>query len=261
MKSRNLDLVNQSFAVQAENFENKNDIFSNVDYLNYTLNEVSPGISDVMLEVAAGTCVNGRAFAPHVSSVVCLDATPAMLEVGKQGASREHLQNMSFVCGTAEELPFPDKSFDIVFSRLAFHHFTDTDAVFSEMERVLKDGGKLVMIDMAAPAEKCRNTRDELERLRDPSHVKNLSITEMQQMYTAHGFKLVKSETAVMPKSLDTWLSLTKTPETLCRDITDRMTADIRGQEQTGFSPYLKNGRIFFDQNWVLNIGISGTGE
>ena len=56
-----------------------------------------------------------------------------MLRIGQQEADKEHLSNMVFVKGYAEELPFLDNSFDIVFSRLAFHHFTDVTAVFSEM--------------------------------------------------------------------------------------------------------------------------------
>ena len=79
---------------------------------------------------------------------------------------------MVFVKGYAEDLPFLDNSFDIVFSRLAFHHFTDVNAVFAEMVRILKPGGKLVMIDMEAAEEALRASEDEIETLRDPSHVK-----------------------------------------------------------------------------------------
>ena len=85
-----------------------------------------------------------------------------MLRIGQQEADKEHLSNMVFVKGYAEELPFLDNSFDIVFSRLAFHHFTDVTAVFPEMVRVLKPSGKLVMIDMEAADEPLRKTEDEI---------------------------------------------------------------------------------------------------
>lgn len=50
------------------------------------------------------------------------------------------------------------------------------------MVRVLKPGGKLVMIDMEAADEPLRKTEDEIETLRDPSHVKNMSKNEMLEL-------------------------------------------------------------------------------
>ncbi len=60
-------------------------------------------------------------------------------------------------------------AFDIVISRLAFHHFANPKRCFSEMARVLKPGGKLVVIDMEAAEEALRATEDEIETMRDPS--------------------------------------------------------------------------------------------
>ena len=146
MKPANLEAIQHSFTIQAPNFESQTVNFSKEEYLNYTISRVAPKGQDSVLEVAAGTCACGRSFAPLVQSVVCLDATPSMLQIGKQEAEKSHLNNMTFVKGYAEELPFLNDSFTIVFSRLAFHHFTDTDTVFSEMVRVLKPGGVLVMM-------------------------------------------------------------------------------------------------------------------
>ena len=145
---QNLEALNRSFAVQAPNFDSKSVNFTKKEYLDYTINAASPAGTDIVLEVAAGTCACGRAFAPMVHTVVCLDATAPMLQVGKQDAAENHLDNMVFVKGYAEELPFLDNSFDIVLSRLAFHHFTDTDSVFREMVRVLKPGGKKTGFDL-----------------------------------------------------------------------------------------------------------------
>ena len=142
MNPKNIELIHRSFEIQAPNFNSASMNFSDKDYLNYILSSVEPCKTDIMLEVAAGTCACGRAFAPLLQTVVCLDTTAAMLQVGKQAAQDSHLTNMVFVKGNAEELPFLDDSFDILFSRLAFHHFTDTENVFREMVRVLKPGVK-----------------------------------------------------------------------------------------------------------------------
>ena len=255
MKPKNLEKINRSFEIQAPNFESKAVNFTKEEYLNHTLSRIAPHKGDTVLEVAAGTCACGRAFAPFVQSVVCLDATVHMLQIGKQEAANSHLENMIFLKGYAEELPFLDGSFSIVFSRLAFHHFTDVNTAFSEMVRVLKPGGKLVMIDMEAAAAPLRSRQDEIETLRDPSHVRNLSKTEMRNLFTAYDLTIEKCEITEMLQRLENWLSLTKTPDIVQKEIIRRMQADIDGKEKTGFSPYILDHTICFNQRWVLNVG------
>lgn len=52
----------------------------------FTKSSVSPDKGDTILEVAAATCACGRSFSPLVKTVVCLDATASMLQVGKEAA-------------------------------------------------------------------------------------------------------------------------------------------------------------------------------
>ena len=80
-----------------------------------------------MLEVAAGICACGRALAPLSGNVVCLDMTSAMLSAGKAEAEKANLSKYDACTGDAMELPFLDNSFDIVLSRLAFHHFSHSE--------------------------------------------------------------------------------------------------------------------------------------
>lgn len=255
MKPTNLADINRSFAIQAENFESPELNFTKEDYLNHTLSLVAPDKQDLLLEVAAGTCVCGRAFAPFAQMVVCLDATPPMLTVGKEKADSAHLDNMIFIKGYAEELPFLNETFDIVFSRLAFHHFADANAVFSEMARVLRPGGKLVLIDMEAADEALRTTEDNIETLRDPSHVKNLSKNELLNLFCTHNLSVEKCEKTKIRQKLKSWMALTKTPSYIQDEITKRMKNDIIGREKTGFSPYMADNEIHFDQSWLFIIG------
>ena len=138
MKSSNKAQIQQAFTQQAAGFESERMNFSRQDYLDYVVQKIAPSKSDAVLEVAAGTCACGRAIAPYAGNIVCLDMTPAMLSVGKAEAEKNHLDNMTFVLGDAAELPFLNDSFDVVLSRLAFHHFPDVKQPFAEMVRVLK---------------------------------------------------------------------------------------------------------------------------
>ena len=255
MKPSNLSIINKSFEKQAKNFESSSMNFSNEDYINYVISAVTPNPSDTMLEVAAGTCAVGRSFSPYLKNVVCLDATTAMLETGKKEAHKKHIDNIMFAKVFAEVLPFLSESFDLVYARLAFHHFTAIYRPFKEMVRVLKPSGKLVLIDMEAPEENLRKQRDSIETLRDPSHIHNLSSDEIADLFYKNSLKITFSDKKTIPVSLDSWLSLTKTPQSIRKKITTLMTDEIQEKSKTGFAPYLKENNIFFDQNWLLTIG------
>lgn len=255
MGKSNIKEIQESFTVQAGHFNDSSMNFSKEDYLKYTVAAAAVSKTDCVLEVAAGTCATGRAMAPYAASVTCLDVTPAMLESGKREAEKSELHNMVFVQGEAEKLPFLDDSFDIVVSRLAFHHFTDIRKPFWEMARVLRPKGKLVLIDMEAAKESLREREDEIETWRDPSHVRNLSREEIQSLFHEHSFRITKCESTKIPVNLSAWMDLTRTPDFMREKIRKDMKDEISGNSKTGFSPYQKDGEIYFDQRWLLTIG------
>lgn len=260
MQNSIINKVQKSFSLQAEKFENKSMSFSKQEYLDYTVNAIGLNDTDDVLEVAAGTCACGRAIAPHVQKVTCLDATCAMLEKGKAAAQKEGIGNISFQEGFVETLPFPAESFDLVITRLSFHHFSEMEQPFSEMYRVLKKGGKLVVIDMEAAEEDLRETEDHLETLRDNSHVKNRSKAEFTALFRKYALRITKSESTRIPVGLIPWLELTNTPAAIQAQITALMEAELAGGEKTGFAPYRENGEICFDQRWLFIMGIKEEG-
>ena len=259
MISPNTKPIQKSFTEQAKNFETKSMNFTKQEYLEYMISCVNPQRTDTVLEVAAGTCICGRALAPFVKRVTCLDLTAAMLTVGKDEAGKQGFLNMDFVQGDAEKLPFSDNSFDIVISRLAFHHFQNPKHCFSEMARVLKTGGKLVVIDMEAAEEALRNTEDEIETLRDPSHMHNLNKEEFTEMFRENRLSITTMDCMEIPVLLSAWLALTNTPAEISIHISKRLANEINGNDLTGFNPYQKNGEIYFNHRWLMLIGEKNT--
>lgn len=255
MISSNVKTIQKSFTEQAKSFETKSMNFTKQEYLKHMVSCVNPQNTDTVLEVAAGTCVCGRSFAPFVQNIICLDMTPAMLAVGKGEAEKQGLCNIDFMQGDAEKLTFEDNSFDIVISRLAFHHFSNPKQCFSEMARVLKPGGKLVVIDMEAAEEVLRNTEDEIETLRDSSHMRNLSKEEFAAMFRENHLTITTMDCTEIPVSLTAWLALTNTPVEISENISKRFANEIIGSYLTGFHPYQKDGEIYFNQRWVMMIG------
>jgi ubiquinone/menaquinone biosynthesis C-methylase UbiE len=103
--------------------------------------------------------------------VTGLDLDPEMLEVARanaQHAADDDLRQPSFVLGDVASLSFPDASFDLVVSTLSMHHWADTRAGLSEIGRVLRPGGRVLVWDLRpglVPLH--RNVPDLLEHTRD----------------------------------------------------------------------------------------------
>lgn len=255
MKSANKKEIQEEFTRQAHGFASDKMNFTKQEYLNYMIKHMQPSSKDDILEVAAGTCICARAIAPMSGHIICLDMTPAMLSVGREAAKEEKINNISFVLGDVAELPFLDNSFDIVFSRLAFHHFPDIEQPFSEMERVLKPDGKLIIIDMEAASEELRQKEDAIEKLRDPSHIRNRSREEFLSLYEKNGLDVHFCETQSVPMVLQNWLNHTHTPQDIQNRIISMMKEDINGGAKTGFNPYIKDDKVHFNHNWLMIEG------
>ena len=247
------DTVKQSFKIQAEKFAAYH--MSKAEYTDYLIRRIAASGKEHALEVAAGTCICGRALAPFVKDITCLDLTEEMLTQGKKLAEEDGIKNISFQTGNAEELPYEAETFDLVITRLSLHHFTDTEKPFREMQRVLKKGGKLVVWDMEATEESLRDIDDKIERMRDPSHTRILSREEFEKLFQKD-FLLQCEETTLVPVNLNSWMNLTDTPEDVQKEIVNFMNQELTGGAKTGFAPYLKDNQIMFNHRWLLLIGV-----
>lgn len=249
----NYNEVRQSFSIQAEKFAAYH--MSKTEYTDYLIRCIKAEGSEHALEVAAGTCICGRALSPYIKDIICLDLTEAMLEQGKKLAEQDGIQNISFVTGNAANLPFEDASFDLVITRLSLHHFLEPEKPFREMQRVLRKGGKLVVWDMESVAEEVREINDSIERMRDVSHTRILSREELEALFQDF-FEIQHEETTLVPVNLQSWMDLTNTPENVQKEIIKKMVTDLNGGAKTGFYPYVKDAQIWFDHRWLLLIGI-----
>jgi arsenite methyltransferase len=106
---------------------------------------------EAVLDIGSGAGSDSLVAAQMVGeegSVTGLDMTPEMLAKARAAAAEMGATNVTFVEGEAEGLPFEDESFDVVISNGVIDLTPDKDAVFSEIHRVLRPGGRIQIADV-----------------------------------------------------------------------------------------------------------------
>jgi demethylmenaquinone methyltransferase/2-methoxy-6-polyprenyl-1,4-benzoquinol methylase len=117
-----------------------------------SLTEVKAG--DRALDLCCGTGDIAFALARRGAEVTGLDFSEKMLEVAQTRLQNANLKpgNLKFIQGDAEQLPFPDNSFDAVTVGYGLRNLSSWEAGLREMIRVAKPGGRIVVLDFGKPA-------------------------------------------------------------------------------------------------------------
>lgn len=151
-------LVAEVFDSVAKKYDLMNDILSfgiHRSWKAHTINcsGVKPG--DHILDLAGGTGDFTEKFSRLVGKsgkITLSDINASMLEVGKERLQNKGIvDNVRFVQANAEMLPFPDNYFDIVVISFGLRNVTNKDKALSEMHRVLKPGGRVLVLEFSKP--------------------------------------------------------------------------------------------------------------
>jgi arsenite methyltransferase len=130
----------------------------------FSLGRIAPGATVLDLGCGAGTdlLVAAQMTGP-AGRVIGIDMTPAMLRRARESAQAMALANVELHESLIETLPLPDASVDVVISNGVIDLVPDKDAVFAEIDRVLRAGGRLQVADVVIHTEVSEDARKRID--------------------------------------------------------------------------------------------------
>lgn len=173
-----------------------------------------------VLDMGCGAGHASFIAARHVKQVVAYDLSSQMLDVVAQAARDKGLANIITKQGYAENLPFDDGEFNVVISRYSAHHWHDVGKALREVNRVLKPGGVLIIMDVMSPGHPVRDIwLQTIEALRDTSHVRNYSSGEWLALINDANLIVDTLITDRLSLEFSSWVARMRTPGSLVEAI------------------------------------------
>jgi ubiquinone/menaquinone biosynthesis C-methylase UbiE len=246
-----LQRVRQEFSRQADAFAASAAI-TDEELTARLVDAIRPAADQSILDVACGPGIVTAALARHARQVVAFDLTPEMLAKAEQRCAKAGLTNVVFKEGSASDLPFAENAFDGVVTRLAIHHFSEPSRVFSEMFRVLRPGGTLVVADVVSSEDAQESAlQNAIEVLRDPSHVGMLTCSELVSMVRAAGFAFEAQATWEKPRQFEEWMGIINDPERVA-PLRVIVAALARAGVRAGIGLSLSGKEVVFFHRWHM---------
>lgn len=207
-----------------------------------------------LLDIATGTGHTAFAMAPFVREVVGLDLTREMLAEAERLGRERGVANVRFVQGDALSLPFPPQCFELVTCRRAPHHFADIPSFLRQVTRVLVPGGIFGLVDQTTPESLGgAELMEAFEKLRDPSHVHALKVSEWQQAFEDAGLHVRHLELDMEERDVDDYLDVAGVDE--ARRMELRRLIEASPPAAVAMNGFLeRDGRLRFERRRVVAL-------
>jgi len=158
--SEKVNKVAGVFHSVAQSYDVMNDVMSfgiHRLWKRYTMDLSGVRSGQKVLDLAGGTGDLAAKFSKKVGrkgTVILSDINESMLQVGREKLDNQGLvNNIEYVIANAECLPFPDNYFDCITIAFGLRNVTDKDAALASMLRVLKPGGRLLVLEFSKPLQ------------------------------------------------------------------------------------------------------------
>ncbi len=206
MSKKQKDAVRKQFAKTVEAFS-KYAVRDTPEVVADKLAFVKPQPGELALDVACGPGTFVLELAQRVRWARGMDLTEEMLRQARAFQLDRGIPNAGFECGDAEQLPYAGGVFDLVFCQCSFHHMPKPAAVLQEMVRVTKPEGRIVVIDTLSPESDAKfELHNQIEKIRDPSHVESLRLTSFLEAFENLGLELARQGLRRRQRSFNQWM-------------------------------------------------------
>ena len=189
-----------------------------------------------VLDAGSGAGHTALALAPGAAHVTAVDLAAAMLVQGRRLALERSLTNITFQVGDVEALTFADASFDLVTSRYSAHHWPHPQRALAEFYRVLRPGGRVLVGDIVSYDDfVCDTHLQTIELLRDPSHVRDHTLTQWLALLTTAGFTPAVRFMWALRLDFTAWVTRMATPVATVAQLRTLLThapAEVRARLQ-----------------------------
>jgi ubiquinone/menaquinone biosynthesis C-methylase UbiE len=247
-------IVREEFTRQADAYARAT-VITDQDRLARLVAAIAPKGGERAIEIATGPGYVAMALASRCREVVGVDLTEAPLTIAEHSRQKRALTNVSFRSADAEDLPFPDGSFDIAVCRFAFHHFEHPVQVLGEMCRVCCSGATIAVEDLYGSEFRARASYyNDFERLRDHSHTRALAPTELITMLAQGGVELQRLYSDELIVEMESWLQTAQTAANDAAEVRRRLEDDMR-RDLSGARPFLRDGKVMFHQRTLAIVG------
>jgi len=128
-----------------DSYQLENEAFDRAGHVLTAMRAIAPWAGRIIVDLGCGTGYWLRRYAGDAAQVIGIEPDPALRAVAGRAAA--DLANTAVTAGSAEHIPLPDASADVVHARFAYFFPPGTDAGLTEVLRVLRPGGHLVAVD------------------------------------------------------------------------------------------------------------------
>lgn len=101
-----------------------------------------------IVDLGAGESLMAQLLAARAKSITCVDNSEKMVAFGQELAQKNGFKNIDYICGDIENVPLKDGQFDLAIFSQALHHAEHPQRALQEAYRLLKKGGKLIILDL-----------------------------------------------------------------------------------------------------------------